>query len=221
MARTGGDKTRKRILDAAERLFAQGGFHATSVDQIARTAGVNKALIYYHFADKSALVQALFTRIIEEVEAHVAARGATASAEGRRQAKRGAGVASVKEELRQEVEFLRERRRIVALLLAEALRGEDRDNYLFRCAALTVEHEHGAAAAGHAAAAGRGQGRRRLGPGEQRRQVHEFFTGFLPLVAFVTLGDRWCDFVGGDRTWLVDDFLDAFARSHLASHGPA
>jgi AcrR family transcriptional regulator len=240
MARTGGDKTRKRILDAAERLFAAGGFHATSVDQIARTAGVNKALIYYHFADKSALVQALFSRIIEEVEAHVASRAAAAraSARPRRSGRRaggagrsggaggtggaggaggtgGTGEAGVKEELRQEVEFLRERRRIVALLLAEALRGEDRDNYLFRCAALGVEREHGAAAAGPV------KGRRRLGPAEQRRQVHEFFTGFVPLIAFVTLGERWCDFIGGDRAGLVDDFLDAFARSHLASHGPA
>jgi TetR/AcrR family transcriptional regulator len=208
MARTGGDQTRRRILDAAERLFAAGGFHATSVDQIARTAGVNKALIYYHFADKSALVLALFTRIIEEVAAHVAARPGPG-------ARRRPGRATrVVDEIREEVAFLHDRRRIVALLLAEALRGEDRDNYLFRCAALTLEHEHG----GPAAPAGRRARRRRLDPAEQRRQVHELFTGFVPLIAFVTLGERWCDFVGGDRTRLVDDFLDAFARSHLASH---
>lgn len=216
MGRTGGDRTRKRILDVAERLFAQGGFHATSVDRIARTAGVNKALIYYHFADKGDLVQALFTRIVEEVEAHVARRSAPRRGEPRRGApRRGRRAAGVADEIRDELEFLRERRRILAVLLAEALRGEDRDNYLFRCATLALEHEHGAPAGGE-----RGS-RPRLGPGEQRRQVHEFFTGFVPLIAFVTLGDRWCDFVGGDRTWLVDDFLDAFARSHLASHGPA
>jgi TetR/AcrR family transcriptional regulator len=218
MARTGGDQTRKRILEAAERLFAQGGFHATSVDRIARAAGVNKALIYYHFTDKSALVEALFTRIMEEAEAHGAGRPAAAraaagrpAAPGSRKRDRAAGVAA---EVRDEVEFLRERRRIIAVLLAEALHGDDRDDFLFRCAALGIEREHG----GEAGRPGRGG--RRLGPAEQRRRVHEFFTGFVPLAAFVTLGDKWCDFVGGDRARLVDDFVAAFARSHVASHDP-
>ena len=47
-----GEKTRQKILDAAERLFADQGFDATSVESIAAAAGVNKALIYYYFKDK-------------------------------------------------------------------------------------------------------------------------------------------------------------------------
>ena len=49
MSRTGGEKTKKKILLIAERLFAQNGYDGTSVQDIAREAEVNKALIYYHF----------------------------------------------------------------------------------------------------------------------------------------------------------------------------
>jgi TetR/AcrR family transcriptional regulator len=51
--------TRDAVFDAAATLFAKGGFDGVSVDDIARDAGVNKAMIYYHFADKLALYRAV------------------------------------------------------------------------------------------------------------------------------------------------------------------
>jgi hypothetical protein len=47
--------------------------------------------------------------------------------------------------------------------------------------------------------------------------VHEFFTGFIPLVLFVALRDRWCDYFGYAPEQVTGDFIEAFARSHLAS----
>jgi TetR/AcrR family transcriptional regulator len=44
--------SRTRILDAAAQEFAELGFEAAGVDRIAATAGVNKAMIYYHFGSK-------------------------------------------------------------------------------------------------------------------------------------------------------------------------
>lgn len=44
--------TRGRILEAAARLFAQYGFHGVGVRDIARDAGVNLAMISYHFDGK-------------------------------------------------------------------------------------------------------------------------------------------------------------------------
>ncbi|MEW6367227.1 MAG: helix-turn-helix domain-containing protein [Acidobacteriota bacterium] len=70
MTRTGGETTKRRILTVAERLFGAKGFDATSVDQIARSAGVNKALIYHHFKNKHDLILVLFQSIIEEVGDH-------------------------------------------------------------------------------------------------------------------------------------------------------
>jgi AcrR family transcriptional regulator len=51
------------ILDAAEELFAEQGFAATTVKQIGTRAGVNPALLYYYFDDKEALYQAMLARL--------------------------------------------------------------------------------------------------------------------------------------------------------------
>ncbi len=51
--------TRKTILNAAHRLFVQQGYTATSMRQLAEEAGIGKATIYHHFADKQTLALAL------------------------------------------------------------------------------------------------------------------------------------------------------------------
>ena len=51
--------TREAVFESAAALFSRRGFDGVSVDDIARQAGVNKAMIYYHFADKLALYRAV------------------------------------------------------------------------------------------------------------------------------------------------------------------
>jgi TetR/AcrR family transcriptional regulator len=51
--------TKDAVFEAAAARFSNGGFDGVSVDDIARDAGVNKAMIYYHFADKLALYRAI------------------------------------------------------------------------------------------------------------------------------------------------------------------
>lgn len=48
-----------KILQVAETLFAENGFHATSVRTIAREAGVNVAMISYYFGSKEKMLDAL------------------------------------------------------------------------------------------------------------------------------------------------------------------
>lgn len=50
---------RERILDAAERLFAEAGFDATPTSSIAKLAAVPKGLLFYYFPAKSDLLRAL------------------------------------------------------------------------------------------------------------------------------------------------------------------
>jgi len=49
----------RRILDGARRLLARGGAGEISVGDVAREAGISKALIHYHFRDKESLLMAL------------------------------------------------------------------------------------------------------------------------------------------------------------------
>ena len=59
---TGGVEARGRLLDAAEQLFAERGFYGVTTRQVAASAGVDDALIYYHFKNKSGLFDAVFER---------------------------------------------------------------------------------------------------------------------------------------------------------------
>lgn len=61
-AQNSAQDTRDGILGAAEQLFGERGFDATSTRDIAERSGVNKALIHYHFGTKDELLEALLER---------------------------------------------------------------------------------------------------------------------------------------------------------------
>ncbi len=60
-----GAPTPERILDAAETLFMEHGFEATSLRVITAAAGVNLAAANYHFGSKEELFQAVLTRRLD------------------------------------------------------------------------------------------------------------------------------------------------------------
>lgn len=53
------ERTRRRILDAAEVLFARHGYEGTRVDAIARAADIRRATLFYHFRDKAEVYDAV------------------------------------------------------------------------------------------------------------------------------------------------------------------
>jgi len=58
-----------RILDAAEELFMQHGFEGTSMRTLTSKAGVNLAAVNYHFGSKDALIEAVFRRRLDPMNA--------------------------------------------------------------------------------------------------------------------------------------------------------
>jgi AcrR family transcriptional regulator len=61
-------ETRDRILDAAERLFAERGYDAAPIREITAEAGVNVASVNYHFGGKEALYNEMFRRLLGELK---------------------------------------------------------------------------------------------------------------------------------------------------------
>jgi len=57
--------SRDEILRAATHLFANRGFHETSMAEVAREARVSKALIFWHFKTKDELFVAVLNRLLE------------------------------------------------------------------------------------------------------------------------------------------------------------
>ena len=83
---------REQILDAATTCIADVGLDHTTMEAIARAAGLSKGSLYWHFKNKSAILEALIERIADELlqawtdqsvplKGYVAAAGATALSE--------------------------------------------------------------------------------------------------------------------------------------------
>ena len=65
--------TRDAIFAAAADAFSRRGLDGVTVDEIARAAGVNKAMIYYYFADKLALYRAIVCEMLDEARMRIGA----------------------------------------------------------------------------------------------------------------------------------------------------
>ena len=61
------DRRRNEIVDAAEALYAEVGWDAVTMDQVARRARLSRALVYVYFHDKADLHFALVERSLEEL----------------------------------------------------------------------------------------------------------------------------------------------------------
>lgn len=78
-ARMTGRERREQLIGVGRKLFAERGFEATSVEEVAERAGVSKPIVYEHFGGKEGLyavvvdreVQALLARILTAMEAQV------------------------------------------------------------------------------------------------------------------------------------------------------
>ncbi|MNZ34080.1 HTH-type transcriptional regulator AcrR [compost metagenome] len=57
------EKTRQTILDSAERLFLERGVSNTSLEQIAKAAGVTRGAVYWHFQNKAHLFNDLLNQV--------------------------------------------------------------------------------------------------------------------------------------------------------------
>ncbi|MEO2089213.1 MAG: TetR/AcrR family transcriptional regulator, partial [Gemmataceae bacterium] len=79
MANDTGDEsspTRESILDAAEQLIGVLGYSKTTVDDIARTAGVGKRTVYVYFPTKEEVILCTIDRIVERLLAPLRAHAA-------------------------------------------------------------------------------------------------------------------------------------------------
>ncbi len=67
---TAGDR-RRSIIRAAETLFIERGFHATTTRDLAKAAGVSEALLFKHFPSKEALYAAIQQSCFKEEGAKI------------------------------------------------------------------------------------------------------------------------------------------------------
>jgi AcrR family transcriptional regulator len=109
---TAGER-RVTIQSSALEVFAERGYHSSSIDDIARAAGISKALIYEHFASK----QELHADLIEAQASELYRRIADAVAA----VETDSGAARLKAGLEAYLEFVEERRDAWRVLFRETV----------------------------------------------------------------------------------------------------
>ena len=79
-----GERTRRKLLEAAEQVFADLGYHDASIVKITEAAGVGQGTFYLYFTSK----QAVFDEVVLDLNARVRHAMTEASARGRTRAER-------------------------------------------------------------------------------------------------------------------------------------
>jgi len=56
------------IISSAIELFSKKGYASTSMDELAKLSGLNKAMVFYYFKNKKGLYEAVMTQVLEEIQ---------------------------------------------------------------------------------------------------------------------------------------------------------
>jgi len=188
------DQTKDKILAAALDEFATKGFAGTRVDQIARAAGVNKAMIYYHFTGKEDLFNELFRQEMEQLRQEL----------GVVLAQNDHSVDGLTRAAGDFLEYIASKEKLLRVLMSGSLLNQALQPQLFQLLDFTT-------ATGLDLAQKAGQPAQPL---NQKALLNELFTGLLPLISFVLLRDGLQTYYGWDRETLTSRFLAGWLSQH-------
>jgi len=189
------EQTKSRILAAALDEFAEKGFAGTRVDEIARHAGVNKAMIYYYFANKEELFTDFFRMEMEQLKQELSTvlRRNPTSAEG------------LTETMREFLAYIESKEKYLRVLMSGCILSPSLQPQLFQLLDLTT-------------AVGLELAQKADQPSPDSMKdalLNELFTGLLPLISFVLLREGLQKNYGWDR----EDLTQRFVAGWLSQHG--
>ena len=110
------------IMKTAKQLFAEKGYDATGMEEIASNAGVPKSLIYYHFKSKEDLLNAVITEFVDEYKDIL-------------HDSRAEGI----EKISVYMEFLKQNRDCARILMSESLKSGSSQTILYQVLAPFME----------------------------------------------------------------------------------
>jgi AcrR family transcriptional regulator len=190
---------RNRILKAAEKIFAEKSFEGSRVDEIAREANVPKSLIYYHFRSKEDILDALTQNFISEYMSLI-----EPAETDTHQAK--AKTMSMRLE-NQYGDFAKKNSDLMRVMFIDSLKKSKEKPVLFKIVEEMIKAE------------------RKLPIYQtakdydiQERLAAEFFTGLIPLYAFICFSESWVKYFGMENESFGRLFLKLISETHGAYH---
>ncbi|NLY91144.1 MAG: TetR/AcrR family transcriptional regulator [Firmicutes bacterium] len=167
--------TRERILEASAKLFAEKGYSATGIDEIARNVGITKSVIYYHFKNKEDILQTLIAEAFAQIR----------QPEINEPHKRFHETGEQFQEVMDLIQFMNteRNRQIIKIIFMESMKEKSKSVPLFEIwdQSLALHRNFG----GHPVDEWLNN--------DPRRKVETFFLFVLPLLTFFIFRDRWCD----------------------------
>jgi AcrR family transcriptional regulator len=199
MVRHEEDQTSKRrILDSAVTVFAEKGYDGARVDEIAKRASVNKALIYYYFPrGKEELLETAFLETLEETLKILDLKGMAHFDYNDDE--------FVKKMVNGFLDILEERQDILRVILMESMKRSPVNDFIYRMIREIIEKIYSTLEKAEAGAIG----------DREFSMVLEFFTGIMPLVSYVVYHEGWIDRFGMKEPELRERFIKAYIGTHF------
>lgn len=178
------------IIQTATQLFAEKGYDATGMEEIASKLEIPKSLIYYHFKSKEDLLNVIVTGFIEEYNRILH--------DGK---ERGIDKISVY------IEFLKQNRDCAKILISESLKAGSNQNLLLKTLNPLMELETKQV-----------PGNKSSNKFDNAHWQTEFFTSILPSIMFVCYENSWRDYFGVSEEQMEKDYYTAYKLTHGAYH---
>jgi len=189
-------KTREKILKAATKLFARKGFDGARVDEIAKKAGVNKALIYYYFKSKEEILEEIMKVFLEE-----SLRRKQKMLERPEQMDKEELIQSSSERI---FDLYKGNEDVLRIIITEELKSEKKQWPLFQLLDMGL-------ADGLKMAQDVG-----LGVKNKDRIVRAaFYFGFVPIAFFTLLKDEWARYYNSDKNKDQKEFIDILKKTYI------
>jgi AcrR family transcriptional regulator len=195
-----GEQTKEKILQAAQQEFLEKGFDAAKVDDIARRAGITKAMLYYHFSTKENIFNEIVKKVVVEVRQEFQANMSLADRSNPDQ---------FREHLKSMIAFYHQRQSLIRLVIAEQINNRKQEG-VGQLAVFKDVFELILDLAG-----------RESGGDQEEFLIQVFFFNALPMLLYASLSDQFCaDFEIAPEKCL-NVFTDRFAQSFLSAAAAA
>lgn len=190
--------TKRRILDSAAQVFAEYSYDGARVDEIAKRAGVNKALIYYYYKSKEELLALLFQETRDAVVALFSAKEFHEIDYKSIESVSGMTYAIL--------DVLEEKQNIIRIMLMEIAKRTPINDRIFTFIEEVINTMFERAEFEHLA----------VEEDRSKAMVTEFFTGIMPLLDYVAYHEIWMDRYSIDEATLRKQFVASFLGTHFA-----
>jgi AcrR family transcriptional regulator len=206
MTRKNTPDAKKRILDAAIKIFAEKSFEGSRIDEIAAEANVPKSLIYYHFKSKDDILECLMKDFIDEYIGLLNISG--------NEIKEDIKEKSVDFSLEKFAERIKTRygsfgmqnADLVRIIFIESLKKSNKEPLLYRIVEALVKTDKKFC---------------QLNGNESERNkklVTEFFTAILPLCSYLCFNESFCSYFSIDKEEFGKIFLNTITQTHMNFH---